>query len=179
MRGVVSLAAALALRAQFPGRNLIVFLAFCAIFMTLVLQGTTLGWLVQRLGVGEVVAAAPKAEEARARADIAEAALDAVKGHLGDAGSTEHTAAAAELVDEHELRSVRASVEDLQATTDRQQARRRLRLVALQAARDKLKEQTDHVETETHRALAEELDLEEQQIRGSLGVAAPDDDQSG
>ena len=42
MRGVVSLAAALALPAQFPERDIIVFLAFCAILATLVLQGTTL-----------------------------------------------------------------------------------------------------------------------------------------
>ena len=178
MRGVVSLAAALALPAQFPARDLIVFLAFCAIFVTLVLQGTTLGWLVQKLGVGEAVATAPKAEEARARAEIADAALDAVKGHLGDAGSAEHTAAAAELVDEYELRSERASLVDLQATAERQQAHRRLRLVAIEAARDKLKEQTDLVENETHRALAEELDLEEQQIRSALRAAAPDETRS-
>jgi NhaP-type Na+/H+ or K+/H+ antiporter len=44
MRGVVSLAAALALPAIFPGRDIIVSLAFCAIFVTLVVQGTTLGW---------------------------------------------------------------------------------------------------------------------------------------
>ena len=40
MRGVVSLAAALALPVEFPGRDLIIFLAFCAILVTLVLQGT-------------------------------------------------------------------------------------------------------------------------------------------
>lgn len=42
MRGVVSLAAALALPADFPERDIIVFLAFCAILATLVAQGTTL-----------------------------------------------------------------------------------------------------------------------------------------
>ena len=53
MRGVVSLAAALALPTQFPGRDIIVFLAFCAILATLVLQGTTLGLLIRRLRVTE------------------------------------------------------------------------------------------------------------------------------
>ena len=48
MRGVLSLAGALALpalladRSPFPQRNLIVFLTFCVIFVTLVLQGITL-----------------------------------------------------------------------------------------------------------------------------------------
>lgn len=48
MRGVVSLAAALALpltingTEAFPNRNLIIFLTFCVIFTTLVLQGLTL-----------------------------------------------------------------------------------------------------------------------------------------
>jgi CPA1 family monovalent cation:H+ antiporter len=51
MRGVVSLAVALALPLDFPERDLIVFLAFCAILATLVLQGTTLEWLIRRLGV--------------------------------------------------------------------------------------------------------------------------------
>src|SRR4051812_7020586 len=50
MRGVVSLAAALALPFEVPERDLLVFLAFCAILATLVLQGTTLEWLIRKLG---------------------------------------------------------------------------------------------------------------------------------
>jgi monovalent cation/hydrogen antiporter len=57
MRGVVSLAAALALPIMiegskpFPSRNLIIFLTFCVIFSTLVLQGLTLRPLIRMLGV--------------------------------------------------------------------------------------------------------------------------------
>ena len=51
MRGVVSLAAALALVADFPGRALILYLTFCVIVATLVGQGLTLPWLIRRLGV--------------------------------------------------------------------------------------------------------------------------------
>ncbi|PXW24853.1 Na+/H+ antiporter [Paraburkholderia caballeronis] len=47
MRGVVSLAAALALPAAFPGRDLIVFSTFVVIFATLVLQGGSLGAVVR------------------------------------------------------------------------------------------------------------------------------------
>lgn len=57
MRGVVSLAAALAVPtlaadgAAFPHRNVILFLTFCVIFTTLVLQGLSLPWLVRKLKV--------------------------------------------------------------------------------------------------------------------------------
>jgi CPA1 family monovalent cation:H+ antiporter len=57
MRGVVSLAAALALplyirgSEPFPNRDLIIFLTFCVIFSTLVLQGLTLRPLINWLGV--------------------------------------------------------------------------------------------------------------------------------
>jgi CPA1 family monovalent cation:H+ antiporter len=62
MRGVVSLAAALALpltidtggsSVPFPARDLLVFLTFAVILVTLVGQGLTLPWLIRRLGVGD------------------------------------------------------------------------------------------------------------------------------
>lgn len=57
MRGIVSLAAALAIPIMvteskpFPNRDLVIFLTFCVIFVTLVLQGMTLRKLIQWLGV--------------------------------------------------------------------------------------------------------------------------------
>jgi CPA1 family monovalent cation:H+ antiporter len=51
MRGSVSLAAALALPADFPQRDVVLFLTFAVIFATLVLQGLTLPALIRRLGV--------------------------------------------------------------------------------------------------------------------------------
>lgn len=79
MRGVIALAAAIALPqtlmdgSPFPQRNLIVFLAFCVILVTLVLQGLTLPWLVRILGVADP--AGPNVEEENARREILEAAL--------------------------------------------------------------------------------------------------------
>jgi Na+/H+ antiporter len=58
MRGVVSLAAALALPVTlpdgkpFPGRSLIQLLTFAVIIVTLVGQGLTLPWVIKGLGVG-------------------------------------------------------------------------------------------------------------------------------
>jgi Na+/H+ antiporter len=57
MRGIVSLAAALALPLMisetkaFPNRDFIIFLTFCVIFVTLVLQGMTLRKLIKWLGI--------------------------------------------------------------------------------------------------------------------------------
>ncbi|MBY8886153.1 Na+/H+ antiporter [Streptomyces sp. PTM05] len=57
MRGVASVALALAIPltvdggGDFPGREGILFVAFCVVLATLVLQGLTLPWLVRVLGV--------------------------------------------------------------------------------------------------------------------------------
>lgn len=57
MRGVVSLATALALpvmslnEVPFPFRSLIIFLSFSVILVTLVLQGLTLPWLLKKLSI--------------------------------------------------------------------------------------------------------------------------------
>ncbi|MFC0386374.1 Na+/H+ antiporter [Muricoccus vinaceus] len=170
MRGVVSLAAALALPEPFPGRDIILFLAFCSIFVTLVIQGTTLGWVVRRLGVVEEESALPEPETALARAEIATAALEAVRQHLDSTEITEHTEAAAELVQEYEVRAERASIEgqDPETKSVQLEAQQRLRLVAIGAAREKLAEQAETMDAEAHRALGDELDLEEHQIRRAL-----------
>ncbi|MBT0566179.1 Na+/H+ antiporter [Williamsia sp. CHRR-6] len=57
MRGVVSLAAAFAIPlttdggAPFPARDEIIFLTFAVVVGTLLIQGTSLPWLIRRLGV--------------------------------------------------------------------------------------------------------------------------------
>ncbi len=57
MRGIVSLAAALGIplmvseTKEFPNRDLIIFLTFCVIFVTLVLQGMTLRKVIEWLGI--------------------------------------------------------------------------------------------------------------------------------
>jgi Na+/H+ antiporter len=84
MRGAVSLAAALALPLHtntgepFPGRDLIQFITFSLILVTVVGQGLTLPWLIRRLGVVED-GADEENEELKARLAIARAALDRVE----------------------------------------------------------------------------------------------------
>ncbi len=79
MRGIVSLAAALALPlalpdgTPFPGRDLLVFLAFVVIFVTLIVPGLTLGPLVRALRIGGDWSVHD--EQTLARAETARAAL--------------------------------------------------------------------------------------------------------
>ena len=83
MRGAVSLAAALSLPLTtnsgdpFPGRDLIQFITFSLILVTVVGQGLTLPWLIRRLGLVED-GADEQNEELKARLVIARAALDRV-----------------------------------------------------------------------------------------------------
>jgi monovalent cation/hydrogen antiporter len=76
MRGIVTLAAALALPAGVPHRDLIVFSAFCVVLTTLVLQGATLRPLIQRLCLDDDRTVDREVEIARA--ETARAALRAL-----------------------------------------------------------------------------------------------------
>ena len=77
MRGVVSVAAALALPltlqngAPFPGRDLILFLTLVVIFATLVLQGLCVPLLIHLLGVRDDKSAENEEREARLKANRA------------------------------------------------------------------------------------------------------------
>jgi NhaP-type Na+/H+ or K+/H+ antiporter len=80
MRGVISLAAAIALPQTFENgtpftqRSMIIFLAFSAILVTLVLQGLTLPTLIRVLGLAGA-SASHSTEEEEARRTILKAAL--------------------------------------------------------------------------------------------------------
>jgi CPA1 family monovalent cation:H+ antiporter len=175
MRGVVSLAAALALPAEFPGRDLILFLAFCAILATLVLQGTTLGPLIRRLGVSEPEAEAvssavtPEAIEARSQATVA--AMAAVTETLDEA-DPEQAAVADDLLRDLGRRAKQAEHhrQDGETGAQRLATQQRLRLTAIEAARAKLlADHKDELDADAMAALVAELDLEEQQIRVAQG----------
>ncbi len=66
MRGVVSLAAAFALPADVPQRDLLLFLTFAVVIGTLVVQGLSFPWLIRKLGISN--------ERERFEDDLSEAA---------------------------------------------------------------------------------------------------------
>jgi monovalent cation/hydrogen antiporter len=89
LRGAVSLAAALALPAGFPERDLLIFLTLAVIFATLVVQGLTLPWLIGRLGVRDDGLA--RREELHARSEAAAAALVHLRGLADEEWAREDT----------------------------------------------------------------------------------------
>src|SRR5215218_8807901 len=85
LRGAVSLAAALALPADFPARDQLLFITFVVILVTLVLQGLTLPAVIRWSGVHDDGAEAR--EELLARRRATEAALE----HLDELEALEWT----------------------------------------------------------------------------------------
>jgi hypothetical protein len=117
MRGVVALAAAfsvpdtMANGAPFASRNLIVFLAFCVIFVTLVVQGLTLPSLIRILGLAGATGMSAEEREARKIAlQEAIANLQEGRSHCESA----YTHAFDDLLDryEHRLADVESGHED-------------------------------------------------------------------
>jgi CPA1 family monovalent cation:H+ antiporter len=98
MRGIVSLAAALALPLvtangnPFPQRGLILFLTFCVILFTLVLQGLTLPLLIRKLDIVDDTEIEREEMEGRLRA--AEAGMD----RLDEIAAQNNVLAEAEMV---------------------------------------------------------------------------------
>jgi CPA1 family monovalent cation:H+ antiporter len=100
MRGVVSIAAAVALPLDFPDRDVVIFLAFVVTVATLLVQGLTLPYVIRLLGIrdteahtdllAEAQAAHTAAQAALARLDelVAAAPTDAGADSGGGAGST-------------------------------------------------------------------------------------------
>jgi monovalent cation/hydrogen antiporter len=174
MRGVVSLAAALALPlataagAPFPGRNEIIFLAFSVILVTLVFQGLTLPVLIRALGIeddGEL-----HREERIARTKANEAALAYVET-LADTTGGIHASRIARLRDEYRDRLAQLEYcDDLTTEPDPAQlpASHFNRIVreALQVERRKLIELRNqhHINDETLRVVQRDIDLAETRI---------------
>ena len=170
MRGVVSLAAALALPvtladgSPFPQRNLIVFLTFCVIVVTLALQGVTLPPLIRALNLAG--AAGPNCEEQEARWIVTEAALS----HLEEAKRRDEQSSAALYEDlashyRQRLESFRSSEKDLEQTTDHERYVA-LTLEALRIERDaaiRLRNE-GRINDEVLRRLERELDLNESRL---------------
>jgi len=139
MRGIVSLAAALALPATlpdgtpFPHRELVIFLTFFVIAATLIGQGLTLAPLIRKLKVGSNWSL--EKEQQQVRAAISGAALTAIDELLAREGAPKEWADGlrAEITE----RVAIAAPEGLEATP-RSELVKRLRHAAIQAERREL-----------------------------------------
>ncbi|WP_421994968.1 Na+/H+ antiporter [Roseococcus sp.] len=171
MRGVVSLAAAIALPAAFPERDIIVFLAFCAILATLVVQGTTLEWVIRRVGLNMPAHAnGIDMAEAKARHAAATAALAAVQARAAD---VLYGPIAADLLPEFQDRAnhLQRVTKGGGAAAAERAARRAVRLEALAAAREALRacQQDKDLPEEMLARLRQEYDYEENRLRQAMG----------
>ena len=84
MRGVVSLATALALPLDTPGRDVLIFVTFCVILATLVGQGLTLAPIIRALHVTSLNGSQADCDELRARTAAVEAAVARIEELAGE-----------------------------------------------------------------------------------------------
>ena len=169
LRGSDSLVIALALPLTvaggqpFPGRDLILFLTFAVIFVTLVLQGLTLKAVIRilRLEPDSNVAL----EEARARDRAAAAGLAALEKLPADDAASREARAALEEKYRHRSHRYAARVKGAfhQRDEDRIEAYRRLRLGMIEAERDSVVKLRDEnvISDDVLRNIQRDLDLEQ------------------
>jgi CPA1 family monovalent cation:H+ antiporter len=172
MRGSVSLAAALALPltthagAPFPGRDLIIFLTFAVIFVTLVLQGLTLPALIRRVGVRRD--GTEEAEEIRARLVATKAALAELDELADEEWTREDTIDRMRRLYEYRKRrfAARAGKIEDDGYEDRSLAYQQTVQAVLAAQRDALVQLRNHgeISNETMNQVIRDLDLEESRL---------------
>jgi CPA1 family monovalent cation:H+ antiporter len=172
LRGAVTLAAALALPlttgsgTPFPHRDLLIYLAFCVIFATLVLQGLSLPLLIRLLDLEDDGSAAK--EETKARIYAADAALARLEELAGEDWVREDTAE--RLRGQYRFRqsrfSARFDAEDDGAIEQRSQDYQRLRRELLDAERRAVVElrRLGRINDDVMNVVQRDLDLEDARL---------------
>jgi Na+/H+ antiporter len=173
MRGAVSMAAALAVPLEtntgdpFPGRDLIIFLAYAVIVFTVVVQGLTLPALIRRLGLEEEEDVEQQ-EELMARLAAAEAALQRLEELADEDWTREDTMERVRGLYEYRLRRFAAQRDGdgTEAMEDRSVAYQRLLQELLDAQHRAVVElrKEGAINDEVMRRIQRELDLEEQRL---------------
>lgn len=169
MRGIVSLAAALALPnhlpngAPFPERNLLIFLTYTVILVTLIVPSVTLPWLLRELGLH--AGSENQREEIKARIASTRAALASLTEKFDERRYTGVHIEQMRRRYERRLEVLSANSE-LQAFSpldvDDQQRRRLLSdLIRRERAELELQRKAGSIHDEVFHSLAHELDLEE------------------
>ncbi len=172
MRGAVSLAAALSIPlttnngVPFPDRDLIQFLTFGVIFVTLVVQGLSLPTVIRRLHISD--AGAAETEELRARLVATKAALAQIDALAQEDWTRDETMERMRAVYEYRKRRLAAragKIED-DGYEDRSMQYQQAVQIVLGAQRDALVElrREGTISNETMNRIIRELDLEESRL---------------
>ncbi|MGW4207913.1 Na+/H+ antiporter [Lentzea sp. NPDC004789] len=160
MRGVVTLAAAAAIPQEVPGRDIIVFCAFVVTVATLLLQGTTLPWVINKIGFEGDDARQDALAEAQVQHRAAQAAVTRLDEEIGEV--PDHVRDQLRSLAEHRGN---AAWERLgrQEEESPAAAYRRLRRLMLSAERDEFIRARDQgeIDDEVLFRVLRELDLEE------------------
>jgi CPA1 family monovalent cation:H+ antiporter len=171
MRGVVSLAAALALPDDFPGRDFVLATTFAVILVTVLIQGATLAPLIRVLGLGGFTQQRSKTlSEDEARAHMAAAQLAEVERQSAGAGETPRHP---RLLEQYSYRA-RAAARFSEAAgglIDQRRDHYTVVLAAVAAGRTELLRlhRAGSIHDSVLHALEQELDLEEMSARRHLG----------
>ncbi|MBL9214308.1 MAG: Na+/H+ antiporter [Opitutaceae bacterium] len=174
MRGTITLAAALSIPialpdgSPFPARDIVVFLSVGVIGVTLLLQGTTLEWLICKLRLP--ADNTRLTEERLARIAAVESGLHSLRQLELSADHPEEAAALGVVIAEyeHRLAELTAQGETQAAAKRRRRSTKRHRLHALRAERAAIDDlwRRDVITIDTHRPLQELLDHEESLLSG-------------
>ncbi|MDX8029983.1 Na+/H+ antiporter [Lentzea sp. BCCO 10_0856] len=160
MRGVVTLAAAAAIPETVPGRDIILFCAFVVTVATLLLQGTTLPWLINKIGFEGDDARQDALAEAQVQHRAAQAAVTRLDEEIEDV--PDHVRDQLRSLAEHRGN---AAWERLgrQEEESPAAAYRRLRTAMLMAERDEFVKARDagEIDDEVLFRVLRELDLEQ------------------
>lgn len=167
MRGVVSLAAAAAVPDSVPGRDLVLLLAFSITVGTLLIQGTTLPWLIRKLEVRGDERQSDALAEAQASYNAAIAATNRLDELVEDeaVSTPDHVVDRLRAMNERRGNAVweRLGRQEMESPSA---AFRRLRLEMLVAERQVYVAARDsgEIDDEVLRAVLTELDLEEARL---------------
>ncbi|MES2989397.1 MAG: sodium:proton antiporter, partial [Pseudomonadota bacterium] len=161
MRGVVTLAVPLTLPVDMPGRDLMLVCAFAVIFVTVVGQGSSLGWLIRKIDPEDLDPparmdmAATEAAMARARTAKVEELAYAPDGTLIHPQMLEQHRKRLEMIERYALNAP-AAMEMLRPHFD-------VLLLAMAASRVELirLHREGHIEDEVLHELERDLDVEE------------------
>ena len=168
MRGVVSLAAAFSIPlvmmdgSTFPERNHILFLVFCVIVFTLVIQGITFPWLIKKLRFAKALNENERINSIQQ--NLNEAALKQVKSVIKE--EKLNNVVAEKIRDIYQQRVNDYMTCKTPEELRQKQLSKRLLLEAVRAKRKKLIElqAIQHIDYDLFHALLNEVDLEETRL---------------
>lgn len=178
IRGVVSLVAALSIPEMvgtepFPGRDLILFVTFCVILVSLIGQGAALPKVIEFLGLdqaGRREVEAAKRSEVSARVVAIEAALNRLE-ELKDQGSSRSVANLRRLHENRRLDFVQTADVAFEGAPAADFARIQRQLIAAERISINAQFAAGKLNDEARRRIERELDLEDSRLRHSADSA--------